>query len=163
VWDDLDAKPLSSERSIDGNKGLVTQVHQSVKCAVEAMIFTEVNRATVLVATLPILKPSSGRLQVVIQERLAHDFASSMYACDAGKLSPQMVEDALAEIINTVAGQLMASILPDDQTFKLGLPEVSRNTEWACDASARSVFLSIGNAGVQVILSGDPLLSLFDD
>lgn len=159
MWGDLnvDQKPVVS----DYRDSFLAAVHQSLRQSVEEMIFMPVNKSAMLVALLPLLEPVEGKIQLVMPDMLARDITLSIYACEADKLTTQMVEDAVAELINTVAGQLVASVLSEDQTFTLGLPVVSRDSCLTYDATTRSAFLSIGTGTIEVNISGASLLSLF--
>jgi len=48
---------------------------------------------------------------------------------DRDELNDQLINDLLAEILNTLAGRFMTEILPPDSDFALSIPELSDEEE----------------------------------
>ena len=137
-------------------------LHQSIQQSMEEMVFLPVEKRTMLVAVLAVLEPIRGTLQFVMSQKQAHDIAVAMHACEPGDLTEQMTCDSVAELINTVAGQLASSLLPSDQTFTLGLPVVCFDGHVEHSEPTRAVFLEVVDEIFQLVVSGQELLALCD-
>jgi hypothetical protein len=163
MWDDLGAQanaaanpgpdPVAADPFYAG-------VQQAVSQSLEEMCFMPVLEEAVLLASLPVLEPCPGDIHLQIQERIAREIALSIYACEPDALTEKMVDDAIGELINTVAGQLLALRLPDDHVFTLGLPTVSRESSFAYDVPARSAVFKVSDGFVETLVTGEPLLAV---
>jgi len=58
-------------------------------------------------------------------QELLYQLAENMYAMEREELDDQLINDLLAEILNTIAGLFMTAVLPSDTKFVLGLPKLS--------------------------------------
>ena len=54
---------------------------------------------------------------------LLADITENVYAMETDEIDPQILQDTLAELLNTIAGKIMQEALPEDQLFSLGLPQ----------------------------------------
>lgn len=78
-------------------------------------------------ASIPILKPLRGEMVLVFPARYAGQLTDAIYGGMAESCSTEVtVNDAIAEIINIIAGRFVQELLPSDKRFELGLP----NTGW---------------------------------
>lgn len=115
-----------------------TSVAEAMKAAVsevfEAMAFMEVmdgqpeNAPTadepVFFTRLPIYKPSVAMVGIIVPQSLALELAGAMMMRDFNMEDDEFeVMDVLSEVANTVAGSLLTHLMPDDDSFELGLPE----------------------------------------
>ena len=121
-------------------------MHEALVCAVaetfEGMLFMEVLPADVpepgrdaLWARVPVLEPVAGGVTLLCPPGLARALADALtMGCPGGDLAPEIAcrvalgaerlhLDALAELVNTLAGRLLGRIVPERQAFRLGLPE----------------------------------------
>ncbi len=76
---------------------------------------------------LAIHEPLQSTMQIVMDEDLGKLITATIWSRQKDSVDEQMCRDALAELLNTIAGRFMKTLLPADQTFQLGLPEVSEN------------------------------------
>lgn len=83
-------------------------------------------------AILDIHKPFSGRMGLVMPAELVNNILDGVFTeppafgeepPEEPSFTDQQREDTVAELLNTVAGQLLALLVPEDNTFKLGVPE----------------------------------------
>jgi len=78
-------------------------------------------------ASIPLLKPFHGELILVFPSVYAGQLTESIYGgltvVDSKEVS---VNDAIAEVINIIAGCFVQELIPSDKRFELGLP----NTGW---------------------------------
>ncbi len=99
--------------------------------------------------------PFPGEIRLVLPRRLAVPFAKNMYSLEAEEVTDSIIEDVLGEIVNIIAGRLMADILPDDQTFQLGLPLVGPDAFLETEASSLVIEFDAEGLPFWVILFGD--------
>lgn len=112
---------------------LEQDIYRAISTTLENMAFMEVGKEAedavrypedeVAVSRLLIHDPLPGELYLAMPRLLLGKIASSVYIMPAEELSEQMLLDMLGELINTVAGLFLNAYLPEDQTYKLGLPE----------------------------------------
>lgn len=86
---------------------------------------------------LPIYKPSPAMVGLVIPQSMALELAGTMMMREFSIEEDEFeVMDVLSEIANTLAGSLLTHLLPDGESFELGLPEcrvisdVVKDKEW---------------------------------
>ena len=86
---------------------------------------------------LPIYKPSPAMVGLVIPQSLALNLAGAMMMREFNMEDDEFeVMDVLSEVSNTLAGSLLTHLLPDLDSFELGLPECRvitdgvKNKEW---------------------------------
>lgn len=74
---------------------------------------------------IPVLSPVQGAMFMEIPSALAAEITKNLYGwMDESEMTEKVEQDALTELINTIAGRLMSLLLPEDRTFELGLPEI---------------------------------------
>ncbi len=78
-----------------------------------------------LCCSLAIQAPLKNRMQITMGEGLGKHIAGTIWSLPRESVDDQMCRDVLAELLNTIAGRFMKALLPGDQTFQLGLPEVA--------------------------------------
>ncbi len=77
---------------------------------------------------IPVLSPVEGTMLMQIPASLAVEITKNLYGwMDDSELTETVEVDAIAELINTISGRLMVLLLPEDQSFELGLPETSEH------------------------------------
>ncbi|MDP3478726.1 MAG: chemotaxis protein CheX [Desulfoprunum sp.] len=83
--------------------------------------------------SLAIRTPLQCSIQIAMDEDLGKLITATIWSRQKDSVDEQMCRDALAELLNTIAGRFMKAVLPADQTFQLGLPEIS---EGCCAAGS---------------------------
>jgi hypothetical protein len=82
-------------------------------------------------AMIEIIDPLPGTLALILPAELHCHLTSSVYSIPPGELTETMLLDDVAELINTIAGRLMARLLSPMDPFRLGLPRSGRgNPPW---------------------------------
>lgn len=99
---------------------------EAVTNTMEAMTFTAVDPAETpppagLVCRIPVQEPFVGELQLALPWELAQELATAAFGTEPD--DPVLVQDALGEILNTIAGQFLCLLVKGEQDFRLGLPE----------------------------------------
>lgn len=112
---------------------------------------------------LLVTEPVLFEMHLNTSKELLYQLAENMYAMDRDELDNQLINDLLAEILNTVAGLFMSAILPPETKFALGLPELSEEI----DGGSELVFHYIAeDCPITVEIKAadlDSLKSLFND
>ncbi len=73
---------------------------------------------------LPIYKPSQALVGLVVPQSLALELAGAMMMREFNMEDDEFeVMDVLSEVANTLAGSLLNNLMPDGESFELGLPE----------------------------------------
>ena len=80
-------------------------------------------------AQLLVTEPVLMELHLATSEALLRQMAETLYNFDADQIEDHLINDLLAEILNTLAGRLMTALLPEQQTFALSLPELASEEE----------------------------------
>lgn len=83
---------------------------------------TQVPEDAVWVSIL-IHDPLQGEVRLAMSETLLTDMTANMFGLEPDEVMGEQKQDIIAEILNTLAGLFMTNLLPDDQTYQLGLPE----------------------------------------
>lgn len=108
-------------------------VLSAVAETLENMAFMEVVRdecppsslsVEVLSARLAIHEPTAGEVHLTMPHSLLAQVAEAAYALPAEALEEQILRDLLAELLNTIAGRFLTLLLPPEQSYRLGLPEL---------------------------------------
>jgi hypothetical protein len=84
--------------------------------------------AQLLGVNLLITEPALFEMQLNASQELLYQIAENMYTMDRDDLSDDLINDLLAEILNTLAGRFMTEALPPETHYVLGLPELSTET-----------------------------------
>lgn len=74
---------------------------------------------------LLVTNPALLEMRLEMPRELLVQIVETMYTMDRDEINNQLVNDLLAEILNTLAGRFMTEALPADQTFSLNLPELT--------------------------------------
>lgn len=106
-------------------------------------------------AFLPLLEPLEGELFFIIPNEFARSLTETIYAVeDESLVTDEMVNDLVAELVNTIGGKFMASLLPPDKTFKLGLPKTGRGEYPEMDVEAVRIACKIDDHDLCAVVSG---------
>jgi len=65
------------------------------------------------------------------------------------------MKDLLSELLNTIAGSFMSHTLPENTSFKLGLPEHIPNSDLSSSLSAVNWNFTVEGSSFAIIASGD--------
>jgi len=118
---------LSTANVTDAMKSAVNEVFESM-AFMEAMDGQPENAPTaeerVFYTRLPIYKPSQALVGLVVPQSLALELAGAMMMREFNMEDDEFeVMDVLSEVANTLAGSLLTNLMPDGESFELGLPE----------------------------------------
>ena len=147
----------------DGPGSFGALLHKIIRNSMEEMVFLPVEKRMMLVAALEVEEPVRGTIWFIMSKKQAGDVAMAMHNVEADRLTDQMTRDAVAELINTVAGQLASALLPADKTFTLGLPRVEYAGHVEHEEPVRGVFLEVADEIFQLAVTGTDLIALCDE
>ena len=78
---------------------------------------------------LLITEPELLEIRLDVSKELLYQIAETMYTIDRDELEDRLINDLLAEILNTLAGRFMSEILPAETNFALSIPELTEEVE----------------------------------
>lgn len=114
-------------------------------------------------AYLMILDPVQGEIRLALSRAALIELTTAIFALEEEEISQAQKDDILQEILNTVAGLFMTYLLPDNQAFKIGLPEPGEGPLPEVDADTISWKLMTGEESpLQIQISGNSLVALKD-
>ncbi len=118
---------LSTISVAEAMKSAVNEVFESM-AFLEALDGQPENAPTadqpVFFTRLPIYKPSPAMVGLVVPQSLALELAGAMMMRDFDMEEDEFeVMDVLSEVANTLAGSMLTNLMPDGDSFELGLPE----------------------------------------
>ena len=80
-------------------------------------------------AEIVVLDPPIGPIILLMPFLVMKRFSEAIHSRPGEELGRQMIMDTFGEIINTLAGRLMAARLPKDTTFHIDLPKFGEGTQ----------------------------------
>jgi hypothetical protein len=159
---------------------LTRALEDAVGRTLEGMLFMEAlpaeegfidKNADLFWASLPVKRPMSGRMAIVVPRSLLLSIVDGFYG-EAGtesafldgqelQVSDQIMLDTLAELLNTIAGRMMNLIVPANDIFELGLPEHGKGyPEVRKDTPCKEHVFDIDDQFFSVVLEGEEILKL---
>jgi hypothetical protein len=159
------------------NDTLANALESAISRTMESMTFEEVTvmqdqrevpvfiaPEDVLWANLPIKSPFRGHLLLEVPVDYGLMLADKVYGVTDEKMSDSAIRDALAEILNTLAGRFLEQIVPHDQVFQLGLPTAGCGELTVNTAPVRTIIVNVGEHYLSTHLFGQSFkeLSLAD-
>ena len=108
-------------------------IKQSVSDTLEKLVFMEVTEteeeveftSAPLTAVLALHEPYRGEIRVTFPRDLLAKMAETLFWLPEQGVTDRILKDVLAELLNTVAGRFLDSFLPQQQKFRIGLPELA--------------------------------------
>lgn len=110
--------------------------------------------------TLLLHDPVQGEFRMQMSQQMLMNISESIYGLLGEKMTAQVLEDTLAEMINTVAGHFLNKVLPEEQIYQLGLPELGRGEPPAKGGDDLVCDFIIEGEPLRLVASGEDLLNL---
>ena len=138
-------------------------LHAALCETFENMAFVEVHLRedaeleAVRSATLLILAPFPGEIDLNVPSELLDQLARTIYGMDAAEATPEVLDDLLMEVLNTVTGRFLTHLLPPEQEYRLGIPEAGAGGAFVKDAEMTLNF-ECENIPFTLTLRGEELL-----
>jgi CheY-specific phosphatase CheX len=135
---------LSKKQEYEG------KISEAVRATFENLIFSEIEKVDLEFHLdgeflfLDILDPYRGFFLISIPKPMAAEIASTVLGIDTEMLTDSLLVDASGEVLNTVVGHFLRSLVPDGGQFNLGLPKTIEASELPV-ASAINMHFSLNN------------------
>ncbi|MCF6178732.1 MAG: chemotaxis protein CheX [Geopsychrobacter sp.] len=107
---------LDATRQTFENMAFVEVTEQS-----EELAFESPTHATWV--SILIHDPLQGEVRIALPSALLTNMTADMFGIEIEEVSESQHQDIIAEMLNTLAGLFMTNLIPEDQTYQLGLPE----------------------------------------
>ncbi len=113
---------------------IAEKIEEIVSSRIEEMTFIEVSKIAytpalgdekIIAASLQVYEPFQDEFGLAIERDLAFNIASSLFSAQEKIIDEELVKDLTLEILNMLAGAVMATLLRNDMSFKLGIPIIS--------------------------------------
>jgi len=114
----------------------------------------------VLWAGLTMKMPYRGQLLLEIAQDYGLLLAEEVYGESDLEISDACIRDALAEILNTIAGRFLNAVVPSDQVFQLGLPSTGHGELTVNSKPVRTIVVNVGEHYLSTHLFGESFLNL---
>jgi len=134
---------------------------------IENMAFLEVReshavpvpgRGDVLRASLLMHDPVQGEFRLLMPRDLLLGIAEVLFAISRDELTEQLANDALLEILNTVAGQFLNELIPGE-IYRLGLPEIVTGQDKPLGNCEAVWHFRVEESGFSIAVSGTSSLA----
>lgn len=143
-------------------------VQSVVTEAIESLAFMEAelvdepgeSDADSLGVSLLVHDPVQGEFQLVMPYQLIDQIAETVYGPMMEEITDQKKFDLIAEILNTVAGRFLSAILPEDESFKLGVPCQVEDILGMTENSSIVWFFMVEDMSFSMSIVGETLLGL---
>jgi CheY-specific phosphatase CheX len=106
---------------------------------------------------IPVTEPVKGLFWLFLPEKLLAAIAENVYVMETEEINQQIMQDTLAELLNTIAGKIMQEALPADQLFSLGFPRPAEAMPVQSDEIVSKYFFEMEGTLFFVAFSGEKL------
>ena len=114
-----------------------------------------------LKATLLVHDPFPGELRLIVPKELAAEIGQVIYSTiHDEEIADQVLFDVLAELLNTIAGSVVAEIVPEEQSFRLGIPEIGAEAFLEADIPSIRCGFELEGQYFTVIACGETFLGM---
>lgn len=87
-----------------------------------------------LTAALLVHEPQQGEVRISLPSALLEKISRNLFGHPAEGVAVPDPKDLLAELLNTIAGRFLTELLPPEQPFRIGLPELDPPPTFAEEA-----------------------------
>jgi hypothetical protein len=148
-------------------------VHHSISITLENMAFMEVSadltespplsETETLSARLLVLDPLQAEIQLTLAVSLLRKIIEIVHAFPEDEVVETILPDMVGEMLNTVAGRLLNDLLPESQSYRLGLPEVGGVEETSGEGPTKTWNYQVENEPLALTITGPGLFSSSGD
>ncbi len=148
---------------VDSRNRLTDALHDAVIESLENMFFSEVSDVIFHWGSVNVIKPFHGRITVAFPRELIHEIAHDVYRVETPDITKAALDDIIAEVANTIAGRLVNTLLKNDETFELGVPETGVGKLKVGDTVSFINHYEMNNKIYLVMIEGEYLLSFREE
>jgi hypothetical protein len=148
-------------------------VHQSISVTLENMAFMEVSAdvsesqplsaVDTMSARLLVLDPLQAEIQLTLAVSLLRKIVEVVHAFPEDDVVDKILPDMVGEMLNTVAGRLLNDFLPENQSYRLGLPEVGEGEANSGEGPSKTWNYQIEDEPLALTITGPGFLPSGDD
>ena len=151
-----------------------TALVNAVETTLESMVFhqaeyignsitDEDTGAEKIWAVIPIYSPIEGEFLLEVTKDYAREVTASVYGMvDEKETDDAATYDAIAELVNTIAGRFIQELIPQEQEFALGLPKTGTGSTPPDDLQVVSLSFSVDENVIRAVVSGDDFNKFID-
>jgi len=114
---------------------------------------------SLLRASLLVHDPFPGELFLVAPRSLLTGMARTLFGAEDECIPDETLLDLQSELLNTIAGRVMKEITPEDDTFRLGLPETGDESLSDSEGEALESHFNVDGEILSMAVSGDALIA----
>lgn len=104
--------------------------------------------------------PFQGELRIIMPRSLIRALSETMYGSIGKENEKEILDDAMGEILNTIAGRFMNKLLSKYETFQLGLPEAGKGQCSKITSPSVEKQFKTEDGAFTVMVSGESLLQM---
>ena len=108
-----------------------------------------------LIGRQQMVEPLQCEMQLIIPNKLIGSITDVVHSLSDSEFKDDILQDVLAEILNTIAGRFFSAILPDEQAFQMGLPTVNTEKDAESELQKREWRFFVEGQPFIVVLKGD--------
>ena len=145
-------------------------VRHSIAVTLENMAFMEVlpqsaeseadTKGNTMSARLLVLDPLQAEMILTLPIQLLRNIIDVVHAFPEEDVLEQIQADMLGELLNTVAGRLLNDFIPGNQSYRLGLPEVSEDRPVFCDGPSKTWQYDVEGEPLTLTIVGSGFFSI---
>jgi hypothetical protein len=153
----------------DKKNRLTEIIASAVEETFEEMVFLEachvkapavpLDEGNLLRASLLVHDPFPGEICLVAPRPLVTGMARALFRSEDECIPDETLLDLQAELLNSIAGKVMNQMTPEENTFKLGLPETEVESLMGSDGQSVECHFDVGGEMFSVAASGDALIA----
>ena len=155
---------------MNDKKNRLTEIMASaVEETLETMAFLEAceveapdalpDKWDLLRVSLLVHDPFPGEMCLVAPRSLLTGMARTLFSSEDECIPDETLLDLQAELLNTIAGKVMKQMTPEEDTFKLGLPEAEAESLMVSNGELVVCYFNVDGEIVSMTASGDALLA----
>ncbi len=108
--------------------------------------------------------PVQGEIVLAMSKSSLKKMTADIFALDIDAVEEAQTKDIINELLNTIVGLFMTNLVNDDQTYKIGLPELNDGELPEIDANTISWKLMTSDEdAIQIYANGASLVALNDN
>ena len=115
-------------------------------------------------SSLQVKEPIQGEIRLAVPTELLKKITGNVFGIDEEEVTTSQAYDILNELLNTIAGLFMTSLLPKEQEYKIGLPNLE--AEELPPADENTVVWHLINSDedpLKIYAVGESLVALHND
>ncbi len=126
--------------------------------------YTEIPPDGVAWSSMMINDPVQGEVRLAVPSELLQQITANVFGLDEEEVTTSQGYDILNELLNTIGGLFMTNLLPSDQQYKIGLPNLGSQALPEADADTVVWHLITGDdKPIKLYATGDSLIALYAD